>query len=97
MEHYFAFIKKIINQSKSSVIISPYSFLSGNKFYSLRKELNKHNGFFISFDNVPANIFGKKYDIFNSNKSNSVRATISVIENKPKQNGFREKLIMFLF
>ena len=38
----------------SSVLITPFSFIGGNKFYSLRKELNKHNGFIIAFDNVPA-------------------------------------------
>lgn len=89
-ELYSMFIEKIITQSKTSVIISPYSFIGGNKFYSLRKLMNNYNGFIVCFDNVPGNIFcGKKLGIFNSNTSNSVRAAITVIENKSKEKGFR--------
>ena len=88
-EKYAAFMEKIIDQSKRSVIITPYSFLGGNKFYSLRKKMNERTGFVISFDNVPGNIFhGKKHGIFNSNTSNSVRAAITVIRNKD-QRGFQ--------
>lgn len=89
-EYFSAFMEKIITQSVSSVIITPYSFIGGNKFYPLRLLLNKYNGFIVSFDNVPGNIFaGTKYGIFNSNTSNSVRAAITVVENKPNINGFR--------
>ena len=89
-ELYSAFIEKIITQSESSVIISPYSFIGSGKFYSLRQVMNKYNGFVVSFDNVPGNIFnGRKYGIFNSNKGNSVRAAITVVENKEGVNGFR--------
>lgn len=89
-ELYSAFIEKIITQSDTSVIITPYSFIGGGKFYSLRKVMNKYNGFVVSFDNVPGNIFnGRKHGIFNSNKGNSVRAAITVVENKDKVNGFK--------
>lgn len=89
-ELYSMFMEKIIQQSKSSVIISPYSFIGGNKFYSLRKIMNDHNGFVVSFDNVPGNIFyGKKHGIFNTNTSNSVRAAITVVENKENYKGFK--------
>ena len=89
-ELYSAFIEKIITQSDSSVIITPYSFIGSDKFYSLRKVMNNYNGFVISFDNVPGNIFnGRKHGIFNSNKGNSVRAAITVVENKDKVKGFR--------
>ena len=89
-EYFSAFMEKIIQQSKSSVIITPYSFIGGNKFYPLRLLLNQYNGFIVSFDNVPGNIFaGTKYGIFNSNTSNSVRAAITVVENKPNIQGFR--------
>lgn len=82
-ELYAAFFEKIVQNSTSSVIISPYSFLGGNKFYNLRKVLNNYNGFIISFDNVPGNIFaGKKYGVFNSNTTNSVRAAITVVQNR---------------
>ena len=88
-ELYAMFIEKIIKQSESSVIISPYSFMGGNKFYSLREIMNNYNGFIISFDNVPGNIFcGRKHGIFNTNTSNSVRAAITVVENKENYKGF---------
>lgn len=89
-ELYSMFMGKIITQSKSSVIITPYSFIGGNKFYSLRKIMNNYNGFIVSFDNVPGNIFcGRKHGIFNTNTSNSVRATITVVENKDNFKGFK--------
>lgn len=88
-ELYSAFMEKIITQSNSTVIITPYSFISGTKFYSLRKTLDNCNGEIFSFDNVPGNIFyGKKHGIFNSNTSNSVRAAISVIR-KNNDKGFK--------
>lgn len=89
-ELYSAFIEKIIKQSKSSVIITPYSFIGSGKFYSLRQIMNDYNGFVVSFDNVPGNIFnGRKHGVFNSNKGNSVRAAITVVENKKDVKGFR--------
>lgn len=89
-ELYSAFVEKIINQSNNSVIISPYSFIGGKKFYALRKLMNSKNGFIVSFDNVPGNIFyGRKHGIFNTNTSNSVRAAITVIENISNIKGFK--------
>ena len=88
-ELYAVFMEKIITQSKSTVIITPFSFISGKNFYSLRKVLNNYNGNIFSFDNVPGNIFcGRKHGIFNSNTSNSVRAAITVV-NSDNDNGFR--------
>lgn len=89
-ELFAAFMEKIIMQSKSSVIITPFVFMSGNKFFSLRKKMTENsNGFIISFDNVPGNIFhGKKHGTFNSNKSNSVRAAITVSLNEPNKRGY---------
>ena len=89
-ELYAMFIEKIIKQSESSVIISPYSFLGGSKFYPLREIMNDYNGFIVSFDNVPGNIFcGKKQGIFNTNTANSVRASITVVENLEEFKGFK--------
>jgi hypothetical protein len=52
--------------------------------------MNNYNGYIVSFDNVPAGIFnGKKHGIFNSNMVNSVRASITVIENEENVKGFR--------
>lgn len=89
-ELYAAFMEKIMRESRSSVIITPYSFVGGSKFFSLRKFMNNYNGFIVSFDNVPGNIFcGKKLGVFNTNTANSVRAAITVVENKEKTKGFR--------
>jgi len=89
-ELYAAFMEKIMCQSAASVIITPYSFIGGNKFYPLRKIMNGHNGFVVSFDNVPGAIFiGRKHGIFNTNTGNSVRAAITVVEDKGCAKGFR--------
>ena len=88
-ELYSAFMEKIIKESSSSVIITPYSFVGGKKFYSLRALMNNYSGFIVSFDNVPGNIFcGRKHGIFNTNTSNSVRASITVVNNVGDK-GFR--------
>ena len=82
-------LEKIINQSVSSVIITPYSFIGGEKFYPLRQILNDNSGFIVSFDNVPGSIFnGRKHGIFNTNSSNSVRAAITVT-NKERNKGYK--------
>lgn len=89
-ELYSSFMEKIITQSVSSVIITPYSFIGCDKFYSLRRLMNDYNGFIVSFDNVPGNIFnGRKHGVFNSNSTNSVRAAITVTENKTDKKGYR--------
>lgn len=88
-ELYSTFMEKIVKGSLSSVIITPYSFISGSKFYSLRTILNQYNGDIFSFDNIPGNIFnGRKHGIFNTNTSNSVRAAITVVR-KDNSDGFR--------
>ena len=85
---YAVFIEKMSRQCKSAVIISPQSFLGGNKFKRLREILSEKGGYVFSFDNIPCPIFtGRKKGIFNTNTSNSVRAAITVIDNATK--GFR--------
>ena len=88
---YAAFMEKIFTQSRSAVVITPFSFISGKKFYSLRKEMcDIGNGFIVSFDNVPGNIFcGRKQGIFNTNTANSVRAAITVFNKSNKLKGFK--------
>lgn len=90
-EFYAAFMEKICTQAESAVIITPFSFISGNKFYTLRKQMcDKGSGFIVSFDNVPGNIFnGKKQGVFNTNTANSVRAAITVFSQNKPQRGFR--------
>ena len=89
-ELYSAFMEKIMKETEASVIITPYSFIGGAKFFPLRYEMNRHNGFVVSFDNVPGTIFcGRKHGIFNTNTGNSVRAAITVVENNEGINGFR--------
>ncbi len=88
-ELYAIFMEKILKESVASVIITPYSFISGSKFYSLRLLMNQFNGEIYSFDNVPGNIFcGRKHGVFNTNTSNSVRAAITVVRKKDSY-GFR--------
>lgn len=90
MELYSAFMEKIVRQSRASVIITPYSFIGGEKFSPLRVLMSEKNGFVVSFDNVPGAIFcGRKHGVFNSNMGNSVRAAITVVENRPDVVGFR--------
>lgn len=88
-ELYSCFMEKIVQNCTSAVLITPYSFISGNKFYSLRTILSQYSGEIYSFDNVPGNIFcGRKHGIFNTNTSNSVRAAITVLR-KNNSDGFR--------
>lgn len=89
-ELYAAFMEKIISSGNRAVIITPYSFLGGNKFKLLREMLSSYNGFIVAFDNVPGNIFnGRKHGVFNTNTANSVRAAITVVENIRNKRGFR--------
>lgn len=90
-EYYSAFMEKIFEGAKSAVIITPYSFISANRFYSLREKMsNLGKGFIVSFDNVPGNIFyGKKHGIFNSNTSNAVRAAVTVFSKSDTKKGFK--------
>ena len=90
-EYYSTFMEKIFSQAISTVIITPFSFISGNKFYSLRKQMcNLGTGFVVAFDNVPGNIFcGRKHGIFNTNTANSVRAAITVMKQSSVEHGYR--------
>lgn len=90
-ELYSAFMEKVFIQASSTVIITPFSFVSGNKFYSLRKFMcGFGNGFIVSFDNVPGNIFcGRKQGVFNTNTANSVRAAITVFHKDSCVKGFK--------
>ncbi|MBE6782079.1 MAG: N-6 DNA methylase [Ruminococcaceae bacterium] len=90
-EFYSAFMEKVFSQAKSTVIITPFSFISGTKYFTLRNLMCKIGaGFIVSFDNVPGNIFrGKKHGIFNSNTSNSVRAAITVMRRDENKKGFK--------
>ena len=84
-------MEKIFNQATSTVIITPFSFVSGDKFFSLREQMSRvGHGFIISFDNVPGNIFcGKKHGIFNTNTANSVRASVTVMKKSGGLKGYR--------
>lgn len=87
-ELYVAFMEKILMENVPAVIITPHSFLGGDTFKALRKELSATGGSIFAFDNVPANIFkGKKFGIFNSNEANSTRAAITIIN--PSKKGFQ--------
>lgn len=90
-EYYAFFMEKIISQSNSAVILTPFSFISGKKFYSLREFMCREgHGKIFSFDNVPGNIFsGRKHGVFNTNTANSVRAAITVFNRDSITKGFK--------
>lgn len=79
-ELYASFMDKICSQSESSVVITPYSFIGGARFSSLRERIcDGRGGIVASFDNIPGSIFsGRKHGVFNTNRANSVRAAITV-------------------
>lgn len=85
-ELYSSFIEKIVLEAEECVIISPHSYMGGNKFADLRSFLRKHRIDIYSFDNVPCNIFnGVKKGVFNTNSANSVRASILVKYNSQER------------
>ena len=90
-EYYSCFMEKIFSQATSAVLISPFTFLSGEKYFSLREQMCvKGHGFIVNFDNVPGNIFnGRKHGTFNTNTANSVRASITVFKKHNTLKGFR--------
>ncbi|MBR2585304.1 MAG: SAM-dependent DNA methyltransferase, partial [Thermoguttaceae bacterium] len=95
-EYYTAFMEKILSRSRSSVLLTPYSFISGKRFYPLRKVLDRFGGAIYSFDNVPAMIFrGHKHGVFSSNVNNSVRAAITVTAEGEKRGYRVSPLIRF--
>lgn len=93
---YGFFMEKILKQAVSFALLTPYSFLHTKKFYDIRKILSDNfGGMIFSFDNVPGSIFsGHKHGTFNSNKTNSTRAAISVGE-KGKKGFLVSPLIRF--
>lgn len=90
-ELYSCFMEKIFSESNSAVVITPFSFISSNKFYNLRKLMcDLGTGSIVAFDNVPGNIFcGRKHGIFNTNTANSVRAAISIFNKSNDKKGYR--------
>ncbi len=89
---YIAFFSKICDFAQNIVIVTPQSFIVGQKFSIFRKKLNENFfGEIFSFDNVPCPLFnGKKEGVFNTNNANGVRASISTLHRKTENspNGF---------
>ena len=95
-EYYGVFMEKCIKQAVACVFITPYSFVSGTKFFELRKLFNQTDSKIFVFDNVPGNIFnGKKHGVFNSNTSNATRAAISVVNTKKTLGAVVSPMIRF--
>lgn len=83
-EMYVAFMEKVLLNKIPAVFITPHSYLGGDSFKELRREMC--GGKIFAFDNVPGNIFnGPKFGIFNSNTANSTRAAISILNPKEKE------------
>lgn len=78
---YAYFLENICKTSRGFVSVTPQSFTNASKFQSLRRlllETFPHLTIYC-FDNVPGNLFkGFKFGSKNSNKSNSIRAAITV-------------------
>lgn len=78
---YAYFLENIIKTSRGFISVTPQSFTNAGKFYELRSLLIKSykNLTIFNFDNVPGNIFrGIKFGSRNSNKANSIRASIMI-------------------
>ena len=90
-ELYSAMMEKILDESVSSVILTPQSFLGGKKFLPLRKKMDSHSGFIFAFDNEPGTVFiGRKLGMFTPHgNKNYVRAAITICDNNPDNKGFR--------
>lgn len=86
---YGYFLENIMKTSKGFVSITPQSFTNAAKFLGLRKMmLDKFPYLKIyNFDNIPGNIFlGFKYGSQNSNKSNSIRVSVTVAKQGKKRH-----------
>lgn len=81
---YISFMKKA-TESKGFVSITPQGFTNSceKNCVELKNKINNFNYYKIfCFDNIPGCIFcGKKWGVFNTNNSNSVRAAITVCHN----------------
>lgn len=90
---YIAFFSKICDFAQNITIVTPQSFIVGQKFSMFRKKLYENfYGDIFSFDNVPCPLFnGKKEGVFNTNNANGVRASISNLHRKNENSpqGFR--------
>lgn len=89
---YAYFLEKVIELSKGFVSISPQTFTHSQRFKTLRQLLlTKMKDISIyCFDNVPDTIFrGFKYGSTNTNKVNSIRASIIVAHSESQSISFR--------
>lgn len=90
---YIAFFSRILDFAEHITIVTPQSFIVGQKFSLFRKKLNDFfYGDIYSFDNIPCPLFnGRKQGVFNTNNANGVRASISHLhrKNAGTESGFR--------
>ena len=88
-ELYAAMMEKILDESCSSVVITPQNYLGREKFGSLREKISEHSGFIVPFDNMPGQVFnGRKHGVFKSNVQNNIRPAIMVCDNKMNEFGW---------
>ena len=89
---YAYFLERVIKLSKGFVSISPQTFTHGQRFGTLRQLLlsNMRDISIYCFDNVPDTIFrGVKFGSTNTNKVNSIRASIIVARAESKTHSFK--------
>ena len=88
-ELYCAFIEKILKNSCASVLLTPFNFLNGDKYYRIRDLMNNYNGFILPFDNVPSGVFNANIEKENTNNKISVRACLIITENNDNVKGYK--------
>lgn len=88
-EMYMLFLEKC-STAGAMCAITPYSFVGAARFSKTRKMLDGTCGGTIwSYDIMPACMFcGRKHGIFNTNSSNSVRASITLTSSYNRGKGF---------
>lgn len=87
---YAYFFERIATSTQGFIVVTPASFVSKEKFASLREVLlvNREGADVMVFDNVPDTLFrGFKYGSINTSKTNFVRAAITV--SAPNQQVWR--------
>lgn len=88
---YALFMEHAVKHAKTTVSVTPQSFLGSLKYDSLRRVIASHaNMNAYAFDNVPQSLFnGRKHGVFNTNTSNSVRACIEIMDTRNGNNTIR--------
>lgn len=92
-ESFALFMERIATQAQGFVAVTPASYVSSQKFATLREILLSHqpHGDVLVFDNVPDTLFrGYKFGSSNTSTTNFVRAAITVCAPSPAKPSITE-------